>query len=300
MCAGFGFAFGPFLTGFLSSVLLLDWQDISLVFGGLALLCGCVTLLFLRDIKESPAESAVPPDTTLLRGEGSGLSSATAGGCSPKHPGLWGLSRGLWGFLVFITLVAGVRDISMWTILDISDFYVTGIRSEPLTTAWILFFMYLPGIFTQPIVAGLSDRIGRRVLSVIVLVGYGCSLVCAAIVPFGFLILPYIFMGGTQSPSTPLMEAFVADYTTPRTRGVIFGIYITAITGIGALGPLFGGIILDAFGRTAGSFRALIAGMGILVCLGGIAMIFSVRVCRALGLQPETAGGLSEKKERTA
>jgi MFS family permease len=206
-----------------------------------------------------------------------------------KKKGPFGLGRGLWGLLVFVTLIAGIRDTGMWTTLDISDFYIRGIRSEPLDTAWILFFMYFPAIFIQPFVGGLSDRIGRGMLCVIVLFGYGLALVFAAFVPTGFLVIPYALIGLTQSPSTPLLEAFVSDYAISRRRGIIFGIYITAVTGIGALGPLFGGIFLDTFGRTAGSFRSLFVIMGILVSLGGVAMAFSGPVIRFLGLKPSAA-----------
>jgi DHA2 family multidrug resistance protein-like MFS transporter len=149
--------------------------------------------------------------------------------------------------------------------------------------------MYLPAVFVQPFVGSLSDRAGRGILAVIVLLGYGFAVICVAFVPMGFLVIPYAFIGLTQSPSTPLLEAFVSDYTTPQKRGLIFGIYITAITGLGALGPLFGGIFLDAFGRTADSFRGLFVIMGVLIALGGAAMIFSGFVVRVLGLKPTTA-----------
>jgi MFS family permease len=276
MGASVGYAFGPLLTGFLSSVLLFTWKDVSLVFGGLALACGGAALLLLRDVRGDSAGDT-PPGNTARNPP------------PEKQKSPIGLGRGLWGLLVFVTLIAGIRDIGMWTTLDISDFYITGIRAEPLDTAWILFFMYLPAIFVQPFVGSLSDRIGRGSLSVIVLSGYGLALVFAAFVPAGLLVLPYALIGLTQSPSTPLLEAFVSDYATPRKRGLIFGIYITAVTGLGALGPLCGGIFLDAFGRTAGSFRSLFVIMGILVSLGALAMAFSGPVLRRLGLRPAAA-----------
>jgi MFS family permease len=278
MGASIGYAFGPLLTGFLSAVFLFTWQGVSLVFGALALLCGLGALACLRDIRESPA-----PDADPLFGTTAPEAEKT------EKEGWLGLSRGLWGLLLFVILIAGIRDIGMWSILDISDFYITGIRSEPLDTAWILFFMYLPAIFIQPLIGNLSDRIGRGSLSVIVLAGYGCAVICAGFVPSGFLLIPYAFIGLTQSPSTPLLEAFVSDYTTPHTRGLIFGIYITAVTGLGALGPLFGGMFLDAFGRTAASFRSLFVMLGILIVLGSAAMIFSGSVVRLLGLRPTAA-----------
>ncbi|MCL1818789.1 MAG: MFS transporter, partial [Spirochaetaceae bacterium] len=274
MGSGLGYAFGPFLTGFLSTFLLLSWRDISLVIGGLALAGGAAALLGIHDIQKG-TPSALP------RGEP--VPAA-------KHDGrLFGLGGGLLVFLVFIILIAGVREIGMWTVLDISDFFVSGIHGAQVKTAWVLFFMYLPAVFVQPSAGALSDRIGRGKLSAIALVGNGIALVLTAFVPGGFIIFPYVLMGITQSATVPLLEAVVADFTTPRTRGLIFGIFFTAMTGIGALGPLAGGIFLDAFDRTADSFRALFVGMGILVFLGGIAMIFSGAASRALGLRAESS-----------
>ena len=286
MGSGIGFAFGPFFTGFLSSFLLLSWRDISLVFGGLAAAGGLMTLLVIRDIPdESPLRKEnIPAAKQGTQGHNAPGYKAEGQNASRKF---WGLSGGLLVFLAFIIIIAGSRDLGMWTVLDISDFFVSGIHGAPAKTAWILFFMYLPGIFVQPLVGGLSDRLGRRKLSAIALMGYGFSLALVAIIPGGLLILPYAMMGITQSSSTPLIEGIVADYTTPRTRGLVFGIFITSITGIAALGPLGGGLFLDAFGKTPRSFSALFACMGALVFLGGIAMVFSGKLSRALGLQPE-------------
>ena len=269
MGAGIGFAFGPFLTGFLSSILLLSWRDISVVFGALAISGGLAALLGMRDIR---SETLVSEETSV-----SGETLVSAG----KQRSLGG---GLLVFLAFIIIVGGIRDLSMWTVLDISDFFVTGIHGAPLSTAWILFLMYLPGIFFQPLAGALSDRLGRRKLSVIALMGYGLSLALAAKVSGGLLILPYVLMGITQSSSGPVIEGIVADHTTPQTRGLVFGIFITAITGIGAMGPLLGGILLDSFGNTAAGFSVLFVGLSALVFLGGIAMIFSGNLSRALGL----------------
>ncbi|MDR1933551.1 MAG: MFS transporter [Spirochaetales bacterium] len=276
--SGIGYAFGPFLTGFLSAFLLLSWRDIALVFGALAVAAGAAALVWIRDIRDTGEGSPAAGSAGSSGSSDSPGSGGLAGTDAAARARVLGLSFGLMCFLAFVVVISGTREIGMWTILDISDFYVSGIRGAPMRTAWIFFFMYLPAIFAQPSVGSLSDRIGRRKLSVIALLGYGTAMIVTAFVPGGLLVIPYVVMGFTQSSSTPLLEGLVADYTTPRTRGLIFGIYITAITGIGALGPLGGGVFLDFFGRTAESFRALFVIMGLMVCLGGGAMIFSGRM----------------------
>jgi MFS family permease len=279
MGSGIGFAFGPFLTGFLSSAALLSWRDISLVFGVLALVCGLAASLWIRD--EAPLPRNAAASAAHLSPEMA--QAVPRQGCTP-----FGLGYALWGLLFFMIVISGAREIGIWSILDISDFYLSGVLPQA-NTAWFLFFMYLPGIFMQPFIGTLSDRIGRKKLSVIALCGYGGSIIAAALVPGGFLLIPYFLMGATQSPTTPLLEAFVADYTTPATRGIIFGVYITAITGIGALGPLCSGIFLDVFGRTPGSFRLLLCIIGGCVVLGGLLMTASGLLVRKLGLRAEKA-----------
>jgi MFS family permease len=279
MGSGIGFAFGPFLTGFLSSAALLSWRDISLVFGILALVCGLAAALWIRDDAPGPRSAAVPiADSPPKRTQ-----AVPRQDSSP-----FGLGYALWGLLLFMIVISGAREIGIWSILDISDFYLSSVLPRA-NTAWFLFFMYFPGIFAQPVVGTLSDRIGRKKLSVVALCGYGGAIIAAALVPGGFLFIPYFLMGATQSPTTPLLEAFVADYTTPATRGIIFGVYITAITGIGALGPLGGGIFLDVFGRTPESFRLLLIIIGGFVVLGGLLMMTSGLLVRKLGLKAEAA-----------
>lgn len=267
--AGVGYAFGPLLTGFLSGFFALDWQEVSLVFGSIGLVCGAAAFFTIHD---APARSGPVP----VRAEAAG-----------ERGGLFGLSLPLWGFLAFIIFIAGTREIAMWTILDVSDFYLRRVFPAGADTAWYLFIMYLPAVFIPPFVGSLSDRYGRKRLSTIALIAYGLSIASLTIVPAGLLLVPYFLMGATQSSTVPLLEALVADYTTPKTRGIIFGVFITAIMGIGALGPLTGGLYLDFFGRTAGAFRSLLLILGGLVMVGGILMISSGGFIRRIGLQTE-------------
>jgi FSR family fosmidomycin resistance protein-like MFS transporter len=283
MGAGMGFAFGPLLTGSLSAFLNLDWQEISLVFGGIGLACGAAAFLGIRDVPDGAVRPGGEPNLPATEPQ------------PEKVPGrgkaLFGLPLGLWGFLVFIILVAGTRDFTMWSILDISDFYLNRVFSGTASTAWYLFVMYLPGIFTQPLAGALSDRVGRKKLTTILLLLYGLSIISLAFLPKELLLLSYFIIGAAQSSSNPIIEALVADFTTPKTRGLIYGIYITAIMGIGALGPLLAGLYLDGLGRTLAAFQSWMFLLGGLVMVGGLAMIASGRLIAFFGLPTHGTAG---------
>jgi FSR family fosmidomycin resistance protein-like MFS transporter len=277
MGAGIGFAFGPLLTGFLSAGLGFDWRAISLVFASLGLACAAAAFIGLRDDVGSsgPAPAAASDPTPA---------DATGG-----RPVL-GLPLPLWGFLGFMTFVAGSRDFAMWSILDISDFYLSELFGGKASTAWYLFVMYLPGVFFQPLAGTFSDKLGRKRLSVITLMLYGLAIASLAVLPPSFLLATYFIMGAAQSASTPVLEAFVADFATPKTRGMIFGVFITVVMGMGAIGPLLAGLFLDAFGRTLAAFQGWMLLLGGVVVLGGIAMVFSGKVVAALGLSGHRKG----------
>jgi MFS family permease len=284
MGAGIGFAFGPLLTGFLFSTLHLNWRGVSLVFGCAAMAAGVAALFLLRDVPPEPHRAAANVKDSR---------PAQAPALSGKKAGPLGLSPALWGLLVFVISIAGTKEIALWTLLDISDFYLSGLISagsaagagSSVNTAWLLFVMNLPGIFIQPLAGTLSDKIGRARLSVIALGLYGAGILSLTAAPAGLLIVCYLVMGAAQSATTPLLEAFVADYASAASRGVFFGVYITAITGIGALGPLLGGIFLDVQGRTGEAFRELLTIMGLMVMLGGLLMTLSKPLVRRLKLK---------------
>ncbi|MFQ3620443.1 MAG: MFS transporter [Spirochaetales bacterium] len=195
-----------------------------------------------------------------------------------------GLTWPLLGFLTWMILLTASREISMWSILDISAFFLQVSVKDPSAASWYLFLMYLPGIITQPFVGAWSDTWGRRGLA---LLTFGVFGVCLAVLPFlppSLLFLPYFFMGATQSASVPLVEAMIADYTTPKNRGMMFGVFITAIMGLGALGPFISGAWLDGVGRSISGFQILFSLFGGAVFLGGVGLYFTPRMVKFLGL----------------
>jgi len=182
-------------------------------------------------------------------------------------------------------LLTASREIAMWSILDVSAFFLEVSTQNASLASWYLFIMYLPGIVTQPFVGTWSDRWGRRGFALLTFCLFGASL---AILPFlppkGYLV-SYFLMGAAQSASVPLIEAMIADHTTPENRGMMFGVFITAIMGLGALGPFLSGAWLDGIGRTLSSFRLLFSILGGTVVLSGIFLYFTPSVSIVLSLK---------------
>lgn len=297
--SGIGFAFGPLLTGFLSR-LGLDWQSIAALFGFFGLGIGILSYLVIRDDGKDEEAASVDETIGLQRvardqkdsplqvqdpAEGE---SKDRGQKEQSSPGAnqtkltTGLTVPILGFLAWMILFTATREIAMWSILDISAFFLDVTSRNPGSASFYLFIMYLPGIVTQPLMGHWSDRLGRRGLVFLTFSVFGGALLALPFVPMFWLFLPYVLMGAAQSASVPLVEAVIADYTTPQNRGMMFGVFITAIMGLGALGPFLSGFLIDSMGRTAGAFQVLFGVLGASVLLGGIGLWSTPKVVQSL------------------
>jgi hypothetical protein len=126
-----------------------------------------------------------------------------------------GLPLPLWGFLGFMTFVAGSRDFAMWSILDISDFYLSELFGGKASTAWYLFVMYLPGVFFQPWPGPSRTSSAEAPVR-----HHAHALRPRDSFPGraspSFLLATTLSWEPPSPASTPVLEAFVADFATPR------------------------------------------------------------------------------------
>jgi len=294
--SGIGFAFGPLLTGFLSR-LGLDWQSIAALFGFFGVGIGILSYLVIRDDGQDEETVAFeggsiqPQGITRGRTNGSTqIQALQVGRPLDQHAAVAndtripaGLTLPLLGFLAWMILFTATREIAMWSILDISAFFLDVTSRNPGSASFYLFVMYLPGIVTQPLMGHWSDRLGRRGLVFLTFSVFGGALVVLPFVSIRWLFLLYVLMGAAQSASVPLVEAIIADYTTPQNRGMMFGVFITAIMGLGALGPFLSGVLVDGMGKTPGAFQVLFGILGTSVLLGGIGLWITPRVVKIGG-----------------
>lgn len=245
--AAVGFAFAPLSTAILTATFGLQWQQIALLFGVAGTGVGVLAWFCI-------------PSMTATAG-------AVLSVPRPVHRSARSLGAVMLGLVIAI---ACLREIAMWSILDISDFFLTALLRDGTRTGFYLFLIYLPGVFVKPLVGSLSDRLGRKQLASTALVFYGLTIAATAIAGPAALIPIYLLMGVGQSATIPSIEAIVADSTSERNRGLVFGVFVTAGIGLGAMGPLLSGAVLDALGGTLGAFRIWMVVLGSLPLAGGL------------------------------
>lgn len=252
--ASAGFTGGPLLTGFLARSLGLSWQSIAVAVACTGLAVAATTALLVRDVEDeaaAPAAAAANP-----AGARWSAGAIVAVGC--------------------VILAAGLREISTWGVMDVSDFYLTSAFGGRVETAWYLALFFAPGVLVQPLSGWLSDRVGRRLLAAAAFVTHAAGVAAIAFTPPAVLFMPYLVLGLGQAASVPAVEALVADYTSAGNRGFVFGILVTFGLGMGALGPLVAGLLVDALGGGISAFRvcllllaaATLAGAGVLLFSG--------------------------------
>ncbi|MFP4705693.1 MAG: MFS transporter [Spirochaetaceae bacterium] len=281
MGAAVGFALGPLFTTALSSWAGLGWQSVALIFGCFGIAAAAWVYVVVRDAPEgsfsveeaeaagAPADAAAAPTDVAAAAPLSSTrprfgGSRDAGPGSPAFGGVAGLAS-IGGVLAAIIVISGVREMAMWSVLDISDFFLLRLFDGPGRTGLFLFLLYAPGIVIQPLAGGLSDALGRRWLATGSFALYGASVAVAAILPAPLVFLAYLGMGIGQAATIPIIEAYVADVAGPELRGAAYGLFFTTGIALGALGPGGTGLLVDTLGGGLDAFRLVFGALGILV-----------------------------------
>ena len=133
---------------------------------------------------------------------------------------------------------------------------------------------------TQPIWGNLADRWGHRPMVIRSMIGVSATTVLMGLATSPEQLLVFRLIQGTTLGVMPAASALISA-TTPRHRlGFALGVLHTAVFLGLSVGPLFGGVVADAFGYRA-SFYASAA----LIAAGAIIVFGLVREPRA---QPQS------------
>lgn len=147
---------------------------------------------------------------------------------------------------IFITLLIDV--IGFGIIIPVMPGLISELTGGDMSDAsryggWMLFAFSLMQFLFSPFLGNLSDQYGRRPILLFSLFGFGLDYILLAFAPS----IAWLFVGrllaGITGASFTTASAYIADISTPETRGQNFGM-IGAAFGLGfIIGPVLGGIL---------------------------------------------------------
>lgn len=147
-------------------------------------------------------------------------------------------------------------------IIPVLPFYAEEVGASPTQLGLLMAVYSLMQLIFAPVWGRISDRIGRKPVIMIGILGLSFSFIFQGMSDqLWMLFAARIFGGILSSANMPTVMAYVADITTPENRGKGMGI-VGAATGLGfVFGPAIGGI----FSKVSLSMPFYIAGVSSLI-----------------------------------
>src|SRR6478672_6627848 len=160
--------------------------------------------------------------------------------------------------LVIIFVTVFIDLLGFGIIIPLLPFYAESFGASALTIGLLGTSFSLMQFLFSPIWGRWSDRIGRKPIILVGLMGSCLSYLALALAGS----LPMVFfariVGGIAGANIPTAQAYIADVTTPENRAKGMGM-VGAAFGLGFIfGPAIGGI-LSRFGYSA----PMLAGAGL-------------------------------------
>lgn len=172
-----------------------------------------------------------------------------------RSPAFWLLNAG-WA--------ASVLAVSA-TLVHLIPHLVNSLQMSLATAALVMSLMTTLSLVGQVTGGFIGDRLDKRAICAVCLVGQMVGLVALAVATSLPLILFFVVVNGLAwGVRGPLMAAIRADYFGRASFATIFGFSLTVVTIAGVIGPLFAGFMADQRGdyRLGFTVLALVAGAG--------------------------------------
>lgn len=158
--------------------------------------------------------------------------------------------------------------IALGATLPVIAYYVRDLGGTAFHVTFCFFLTAAPKVVLQPWWGGVSDRIGRKPVMIIALLGSLAAYIGWAIAPTLLLFLFARALMGLFGSQLTLATSVVADRLPPSQRAQGIGV-LGAIAGAGfVLGPLMGGMIGSATSlATVGWVNAGLEGLALLLTI---------------------------------
>jgi MFS transporter, DHA1 family, tetracycline resistance protein len=163
--------------------------------------------------------------------------------------------------IVFIDLVG------FGIVLPLMPAYAATAHISPAQIGVLITSFSLLQLLVSPLWGSLSDRIGRRPVLLIGLVGSTASYVLFAFAHDFWTLLASRVIAGSMGATVGVAQAYVADITPPERRAQSLGILGAAFALGFILGPAFGGVLYSYGHSAAGIGAATLCGLNALAAL---------------------------------
>ncbi len=220
----------------------LAWQNISIVYGLIALVAGVGVVLGARLLTRSSRGDIAPPD---------------GGTSDDAHLG-WGILN--WrAFATLLTVIFLDTMVQAGVLVFVAFLMLS--KGLPLMAATAATVIVLAGgIFGKAGCGFLADRIGVRSAFVLIQALTAIGLICVIAAP-GWLALPLLApLGVVVQGSTSITYGFAADLIHARRMARGYALLYSSASFSSVAGPLAFGVVGDAYGiETAMAAMAVVA-----------------------------------------
>lgn len=146
---------------------------------------------------------------------------------------------------IFLTILIDV--IGLGIIIPVLPTLIESLNGDGLSEAskiggWLIFSFAIMQFFFAPVLGVISDRVGRKPVLLVALLGLGLDYLLHAFAPSLFWLFVGRVLAGLCGASVTVATAYIADISTPEKKAQNFGV-IGAAFGLGfIIGPVIGGI----------------------------------------------------------
>ena len=148
------------------------------------------------------------------------------------------MSRSL--LVIFLTIF--VNLVGFGIIIPLLPFYAQTFGASPLVIGLLFASFSICQLVAAPILGDLSDRVGRRPILIVSLIGTAVSFAMLAVAQSLAMLFAARIVDGLSGGSIATARAYIADITTEENRARAFGI-LGAAFGLGFIvGPALGGL----------------------------------------------------------